>query len=134
MKRKTRKDAFRYSQDWHTKAHRIIKDKPLCANNPMHGEAEIVHHLHYKRSLLRRLLGMLLLNPPKKSISGFEIPGFDIVPVCKQCHKNNYGSSKDPNSVHYYKIWKQGGGLDNHQTFFTAWRLRITYFIMSIFN
>jgi len=108
--------------------------QPLCTNNPFHGDAQIVHHLHYRRSLLRRTLGLLLLNLPVKSISGFEIPGFDIVPICKECHQNSYGTSKSRRSLHYHKIWIQRGGIDNHQHWFTAWRLRINYFILFLWG
>ena len=141
MKRETanargskKQEHFKYSENWHSKAKHTTKMQPLCTNNPFHGEAHIVHHIHYRRSLLRRTLGLLLLNLPTKSISGFEIPGFDIVPICKECHQNSYGISKSRRSLHYHKIWIQRGGLDNHQHWFTAWRLRINYFILFLWG
>lgn len=126
--------SFKYAKNWNKKARYTIKIQPLCSNNPFHGKAEIVHHLHYRRSLLRRLLGVFLLNVPNKSISGYEIPGFDVVSICKNCHKNNYGKSKNNQSLHNSRVWVQQGGLDNHQRFFTAWRLRLNYFILVVWH
>jgi hypothetical protein len=121
---------FKYSNNWHSKARHTTKMQPLCTNNPFHGDAHIVHHIHYRRSLPRRILGLLLLNLPVKSIAGFEIPGFDIVPVCRECHQNCYGISQSSRSLHYHKIWIQRDGLDNHQHWFTAWRLRLSYLVL----
>lgn len=124
--------SFQYSLQWRSKCRRTYQLFPRCICNPFH-KATAVHHIQYKRSFLRRILGLLLLHSPRRSLSGLEIPGWDIVPVCNYCHTNNYGRSLNKNSVHYVKVWKQLGGLNNHNTFLFAWKLRIKFWILAIF-
>lgn len=122
---------FKYHPNWPTKAKKTRRIQPWCANNPFHTHATIVHHLHYKRSLLRRLLGIFLLhNPFDVSVAGYEIPGWDIVPVCEVCHENYYGRSMNPSSLHNTRLWVQKGGLNNHQVWWKAYHLRFNFFIL----
>lgn len=124
---------FEYAPNWRAICQRTYKLQPRCTNNPFHGQADVVHHLKYKRSILRRVLGIFLLHSPKASVSGFEIPGWDIVPVCDRCHNNHYGRSSDKRSVHHFSSWIQKGGLNNHQTCLKAWELRIKFWIFTLF-
>ena len=121
------KTEFEYAANWRSHCRKTLKLMPRCTCNPLH-KASIVHHLKYKRSLLRRFAGCLLLhNPLQASVSGYEIPGWDIVPVCVICHENSYGRSLNPHSVHHAKIWKQKGGLNNRNTFFFMWKIRFLF-------
>ncbi len=108
--------------------------QPRCTNNPLHGKATIVHHLKYKRSIFRRVLGLLLIHSPKASIAGFEIPGWDVVGVCARCHSNTYGRSSDKCSVHHKSVWLKPGGINNRQTFLKKWELRIKFFVLWVFG
>ncbi len=125
---------FKYASNWGRISRCACRIQPRCTNNPLHGRATIVHHLKYKRSLLRRILGMFLLHSPKRSVAGFEIPGWDIVTVCVDCHHNGYGRTRDTRSVHHPSVWKQVGGINNHQTSFKAWELRIKFWILILFR
>jgi hypothetical protein len=123
------KTEFEYASNWQNTRRKTLKLMPRCTCNPLH-KASIVHHLKYKRSLLRRLFGCFLLhNPFQASVSGYEILGWDIVPVCSSCHENSYGRSLNHKSVHYTKVWKQKGGLNNHNTFFFTWKMRFLFWI-----
>jgi hypothetical protein len=129
--RKASKAGFQYHPNWYSKAQKTKRIQKWCTNNPYHNHATIVHHLHYKRSLLRRVLGMFLLhNPFQVSISGYEIPGWDIVPVCEVCHDNHYGRSSSPISLHNGHLWVQRGGLGNYQVWWKACQLRFNFFIL----
>ncbi|WP_157816491.1 hypothetical protein [Nostoc flagelliforme] len=75
---------------------------------------------------------MLLFHNPRATVSGREIIGYDAFPICESCHHNNYGRSDRPNSVHYTKVWKQLGGLDNHNVSSLAWRLRFKFWFWVI--
>jgi hypothetical protein len=55
---------FEYASNWSITCRRVRSLQPRCTNNPWHGRATVVHHLHYRRSLLRRILGMFLLHFP----------------------------------------------------------------------
>ncbi|BBD63352.1 hypothetical protein NIES2109_62020 (plasmid) [Nostoc sp. HK-01] len=121
---------FKYAEDWHNRARLTRQIQPLCTNNPFHGHATIVHHLYYRRSLLRRILGIFCLHFPYASISGCEIPGIDIVPVCDLCHQNYYGRSGERASVHHPSIWKQNGGINNRQVESKVWELRLKFWLL----
>jgi hypothetical protein len=101
--------SFEYARNWSITCRRVYRLQSRCTNNPWHGKATIVHHLHYRRSLLRRILGMFLLHFPHTSVSGYEIPGWDCVGVCSRCHENYYGRSSSRTSVHYHQVWVQKG-------------------------
>lgn len=121
--------SFEYGKNWRQTCKVTLKLMPRCTCNPLH-KASIVHHLHYKRSLLRRLLEVFILrNPFNASVSGLEIPGWDIIPVCANCHDNHYGRSLDPRSVHYKKVWIQKGGLNNHNTMLFKIEMRIKFWL-----
>ena len=153
---------FEYANNWNLTCRRTHRLQPKCTNNPLHGYAQIVHHLKYKISFLRRswyavklifhcFMGIVTLLINRKSaikhfeqvsilakcvalgwVSGVEIPGWDCVTVCQQCHENSYGRSNNPDSVHYYKHWTQRGGIRNHQAAFKAWSLRIKFLVLVI--
>ena len=98
---------FEYASNWSITCRRVRRLQPLCTNNPWHGRATVVHHIKYKRSFLRRFLGIFLLHFPVASVSGYEIPGWDCVGVCSRCHENYYGRSSSRISVHYHQVWVQ---------------------------
>ncbi|MBD2505333.1 hypothetical protein [Anabaena azotica] len=123
---------FKYAEGWHTRSRLTRQIQPLCTNNPFHGRATIVHHLYYRRSLIRRILGIFFLHFPHASISGCEIPGIDIVPVCDRCHQNFYGRSGERCSVHHPSVWKQKGGINNRQVELKVWELRIKFWLLVI--
>lgn len=124
---------FDYSPNWRMTCLRTYSLQPRCTNNPLHGEADVVHHLKYKRSIIRRILGLLLLHRPYPSVSGFEIPGWDIVTVCDRCHMNYYGKSGDKRSLHHPSVWRKIGGIENRQTWRKTWELRIKFWILCLF-
>ncbi|MBD2531916.1 hypothetical protein H6G97_20935 [Nostoc flagelliforme FACHB-838] len=123
---------FEYASNWSRICRQVYKLQPRCSNNPLHGRATVVHHLHYRRSLLRRILGICLLHFPSASVSGYEIPGWDCINVCYRCHNNYYGRSIDPASVHHSSVWVQLGGLKNHQVWIKAWELRIKFWLLTL--
>lgn len=153
---------FQYATNWHLTCRRTHRLQPKCTNNPLHGYAKIVHHLKYKIGFLRRTwyavklvfhccMGIATLLINRKAaikhfeqvsilakcvalswVSGVEIPGWDCVTVCQQCHENSYGRSNNPESVHYYKHWIQTGGIENHQAALKAWSLRIKFWVLVI--
>jgi hypothetical protein len=122
---------FEYADNWRITCRRTYQLLPRCTQNPLH-KACYIHHLKYKRSLLRRILGIFLLHPPCSSVSGFEIIGWDVVPLCHICHDNNYGRSHDRRSVHYVGVWRQYGGLDNHNVAWFRWKLRMQFWIWTV--
>jgi hypothetical protein len=126
------KTTYNYPDNWVAIKKQTLRKVSRCVNNPAHRNRKlIVHHLKYKRSWLRRLLGVFLLhNPFQASVSGYEIPGWDIVTVCEHCHENSYGKSLNRNSVHYTKHWIQKGGLNNRQILSKAWELRIKFWLL----
>lgn len=118
---------FVYASNWRKTCIHTLTIMPRCVCNPVH-KASVVHHLKYKRSLLRRLLGCILLhNPFQVSVSGYEITGWDIVPICCACHENSYGRSLNSQSVHYIKVWIQKGGLRNRNTYLMQAKLRFLF-------
>ncbi len=122
-----RKSTFEYADNWRLTCIFGLRLMPFCSCNPFHGKAAAVHHVKYKRGLLRRLLGIFLFHAPRKSVSGCEIIGYDAFPICENCHHNVYGRSDRPSSLHYIKAWKQLGGLENHNVASVAWRLRFKF-------
>jgi hypothetical protein len=123
------KTTFEYAGNWRNTCRKTLNLMPRCTCNPLH-KASVVHHLHNRRSLVRRLLGIFVLhNPLHASVSGYEIPGWDIIPVCDSCHDNNYGRSLNPRSVHYTKVWIQKGGLNNHNTLFFKTKMRLMFWL-----
>lgn len=131
MARKKTKTEFEYASNWRSTCRKVHWLMPFCTCNPMHGRGVYIHHTKYRRGPLRRILGLLLFHAPKKSVSGVEIVGYDVFPLCEACHRNAYGRSTDPNSVHYTgednPKWIQLGGLDSHNTDCFAWRLRLKF-------
>ena len=153
---------FQYASNWDMTCKRTHKLQPKCTNNSSHGYASIVHHLKYKISLIRRawyalrlvfhcFIGIAALFINRKTaikhfdkvlllakcvafgwLSGVEIPGWDCVTVCHQCHENSYGRSNNRDSVHYYKHWIQKGGIENHQVARKAWELRLRFWLLVI--
>lgn len=121
---------FTYSPAWDTMRRRTLLMQPRCTVNPFH-KATVVHHVKNKRSLPRRILGLLLLHPPKKTVSGFEILGWDVVSVCEKCHQNHYGRGSLNASVHRTSVWIQRGGLDNANVWWFRWELRIRFWIIA---
>jgi hypothetical protein len=119
---------FVYADNWRRTRALTYKLLPRCTQNPFH-KATVIHHLKYKRSFVRRVLGIFLLHPPKKSVSSFEIPGWDCIPLCNVCHENSYGRTSNKKSVHYTGVWKQRGELDNHNVTWFAWKLRIQFWL-----
>jgi 5-methylcytosine-specific restriction endonuclease McrA len=127
-----KKSTYTYPENWYSTKQKTLKIVDCCCNNPIHKGSLVMHHLKYRRSLIRRLLGIFLLHDPfKVSVSGLEIPGWDIVPVCERCHDNHYGRSKFESSVHHRKHWLQRGGLDNQQRFFKMVELRLKFLFLS---
>jgi hypothetical protein len=125
--------SFVYAKNWHKTCKKTVAILPLCTCNPLHKDKIVIHHLKYKRSLLRRFLGMFLLhNPLKVSVSGYEIPGWDVIPVCEKCHENSYGRSLSKRSVHNTSVWIQKGGLNNHNKLFFAMKLRLKFLIFGL--
>ncbi|WP_193200871.1 hypothetical protein [Nostoc sp. MG11] len=123
---------FEYASNWSRTCRRVYRLQSRCTNNPLHGRATVVHHLHYRRSLLRRILEIFLLHFPSTSVSGYEIPGWDCVSLCSGCHENYYGRSSSRNSVHHPNVWVQFGGLNNHQKLIKATELRIKFWILAL--
>jgi hypothetical protein len=122
---------FNYADNWNQTKAKTYKMVNRCTQNPLHNGKTVVHHLKYKRGLVRRFLGIFLLhNPFQVSVSGLEIPGWDIVPVCTCCHENSYGRSLNKKSVHGKGNWIQKGGLDNRNTVGKMWELRIKFLIL----
>jgi hypothetical protein len=122
---------FEYGDNWNSKKKQTYTMVNRCTQNPFHKSSLVVHHMKYKRGIIRRIGGIFLgHNPLKSSISGLEIPGWDIVPVCKCCHENSYGRSLNKKSVHGKGNWIQKGGLDNRNTRGKMWELRIKFFLL----
>lgn len=122
---------FEYHKNWKRKCRITLSIMPRCCCNPLH-PGEVVHHVKYKRCLSRRLFGIFLLhNPLKVSVSGYEIPGWDVVPVCNYCHSNEYGRSSNLDSVHHPKHWIQhkNNRLSNRNTLIKMWRLRFNFWL-----
>lgn len=102
-------------------------------------KAAIVHHLKYTRSKPRRLVEWLWFGYDfRRSNLGYEIPGWDIVPISEHCHQQEAGSSCFQYSVHFTgnentdPYWiKAGGGIENHQALAIALRLRLTFWALS---
>lgn len=126
------KTEFEYAGNWRSNCNKGLRLMPFCTCNPMHGRAVVVHHVKYKRSPVRRILGVFLFHSPKETVSGREIIGYDAFPICENCHHNVYGRSSYPDSVHYTKVWKQLGGLDSHNVSSVAWRLRFKFWFWVI--
>lgn len=120
---------FEYALNWKSTCNRTYQLLPRCTQNPLHGEAHCIHHIKYKRSWFRRILGMLLFHFPKKSVSGLEIIGWDVVPLCYGCHFNAYGRTTARRSVHYVAVWRQLGALENHNVWWFAWKLRLQFWL-----
>ncbi|MEH1779713.1 MAG: hypothetical protein V7L26_11470 [Nostoc sp.] len=125
---------FEYAPNWGRICRCTHRLQHRCTQNPLHGKASIIHHLKYTRSPLRRIFGIFLLHFPRRSVSGFEIPGWDIVTVCDCCHSNYYGRSSDKRSVHHPSVWRQTGGINNRQTWGKTWELRIKFWLLAIFR
>ncbi|MBO3463675.1 hypothetical protein G7B40_040385 [Aetokthonos hydrillicola Thurmond2011] len=123
---------FVYAENWRRTCAKTYQLLPRCTQNPLHGRAQVIHHLKYKRSFTRRILGIFLLHPPKKSVSGLEIIGYDIIPLCNACHENSYGRTLNKKSVHYTGVWKQKGELNNHNVAWFAWKLRAQFWLWAI--
>lgn len=126
------KTEFEYASNWRSRCNAGLRLMPFCTCNPLHGRAVTVHHVKYKRSPLRRILGMLLFHSPRLTVSGREIIGYDAFPLCENCHHNVYGRSNHSSSVHYTKVWKQLGGLNNYNVGWFAWRLRFKFWFWVI--
>lgn len=122
---------FVYAGNWRSTCRRTYQLLPRCTQNPLH-KAAVIHHLKYRRSLLRRLLGILILHSPKKSVSGLEICGWDCIPLCYACHENSYGRSLNRKSVHYSKVWIRRGGLNNHNVSWFKYKLRFQFLFWAI--
>jgi len=129
---------FDYACNWDIKKRKVYEMCDHCAFQPWR-KASVIHHLKYTRSNLRIILEYLFLGHDfGRSVSGYEIPMIDIVPVSKECHENYYGSSKSKMSVHFTgdesndPYWiKQPKSIDNHQSPTIALRLRLTFFLFS---
>jgi hypothetical protein len=126
-------NGFQYA-NWSSTAAKTKRLQPFCSNNPFHGRASTVHHLKYRRSLFRRILGLFLLHKPCKSVAGREIPGYDVVTVCDHCHANNYGHGLHGRSLHHKSVWIKVklNTLNNHQIWWKAWELRIKFWVIAI--
>lgn len=125
---------YKYPANWKSICSSTYRLNSRCVVNPLR-RADCIHHLKYKRSMLRRMLGFLILGHTyEQSVSGYEIPGWDVVSVSSHNHQNGYGRSKNPNSVHYTKIWVQLGGLHSRNTFLFAWKLRLSFWILVLFS
>lgn len=123
---------FEYHPNWMITVRKTHRLQPMCTNNPFHGKATVVHHLKYRRSLLRRILGMFLLHKPVKSVSGHEIPGWDVVTVCEYCHANSYGYGLHGRSLHHKSVWiKSGERYGNRQVWWKAWELRLKFWCLA---
>lgn len=126
------KTSFEYSPIWQSKTRpKCLSMCPLCCLYPWR-RAAVVHHLKYKRSRARIILGYLFLGHDfGASVSGYEIPGWDIVSISKDGHENSYGASLSPKSVHFTGTkphWiKHKNSIDNHQSTGMMLRLRLTF-------
>lgn len=123
---------FEYAENWGAIALYTRWLLPRCTVNPFL-PAQCVHHLKYKRSLLRRILSWLFFRHSLgKSVAGYEIPGWDCIPVSDHNHHNHYGLSGKPHSVHYSKVWRQHQGrpINNYQVAWKAWELRLRFWVL----
>jgi hypothetical protein len=127
---------FKYSEHWQDTKRTCKNIYCKCTQNPLHTGNIQIHHLKYTRSIPRRIAGICLLhNPLERSVSGYEIPGWDIVPLCEACHENNRGRGSTRRSVHHPSRWIQTGGLGNRNTFDTQFCLRTQFLFWAlIFN
>lgn len=138
---------FDYSDNWEEICLKAKAINPRCTINPFL-PAQVVHHLKYTRSWLRRILGYLFLGHDfGASVSGYEIPGWDCITVSKHNHHNHYGRSSRRHSVHYTGRASEEGGtkkdavwvqhrnhpIDNHQTRCKMWELRLRFWIVALF-
>ncbi|PPT08774.1 hypothetical protein CKA32_001191 [Geitlerinema sp. FC II] len=109
-KKSRRRDKFkaRYTGKWQTIARQtreLARDR--CVLNPFH-KAEAVHHLRYRDF--------------RGKIAGREIPGWDVVPLCRRCH----------GSVHRKQQWysdKRNPASHNRQRWRFLWDLRFRFWL-----
>ncbi|MFO8040046.1 MAG: hypothetical protein R6U67_11430 [Sodalinema sp.] len=98
----------RYRGNWHTIATRTRRfSRNRCILNPFH-KAEAVHHLRY-----RDIRG---------KIAGREVPGWDVVPLCRRCHGRVHRKQ------HWYSA-KRHPALNNRQHWGVLWRLRLRFWL-----
>jgi len=97
----------RYRGNWGKiarRTRRLVFDR--CILNPLH-PAAAVHHLRYRDW--------------RGAIAGREIPGWDVVPLCRTCHGR----------VHRQALWfsaPRQPQLNNRQRWQVLWRLRLRFF------
>ncbi|MCC5898412.1 MAG: hypothetical protein JJU32_10910 [Phormidium sp. BM_Day4_Bin.17] len=98
----------RYQGNWHNIAARTRRfSRNRCILNPLH-KAEAVHHLRYRDM--------------RGKIAGREVPGWDVVPLCRRCHGR----------VHRQDYWhsaKRHPAVNNRQYFAVLWRLRLRFWL-----
>ncbi|TVR08386.1 MAG: hypothetical protein EA395_11350 [Phormidium sp. GEM2.Bin31] len=98
----------RYQGNWHTIATRTRRlSRNRCILNPLH-KAQAVHHLRYRDR--------------RGKLAGREVPGWDVVPLCRRCHGR----------VHRKEHWhsaKRHPALNNRQYPAVLWRLRLRFWL-----
>jgi hypothetical protein len=96
----------RYRGNWSSiakRTRRLVFDR--CILNPFH-RAAAVHHLRYRDW--------------RGTIAGREIPGWDVVPLCRNCH----------GIVHRKTLWYSAPinpKTNNRQRWRALWRLRLRF-------
>lgn len=96
----------RYRGNWSRiakRTRRLVFDR--CILNPLH-RAAAVHHLRYRDW--------------RGTIAGREVPGWDIVPLCRTCH----------GIVHRRALWYSAPinpSANNRQRWWALWRLRLRF-------
>jgi hypothetical protein len=103
---KKRRFKDRYRGNWAgiaKRTRRLVFDR--CILNPIH-RAAAVHHLRYRDW--------------RGPIAGREIPGWDVVPLCRSCH----------GIVHRKRLWYTAPvnpKANNRQRWPALWRLRLRF-------
>lgn len=128
-KRKQARTYFKYASNWKRTCDRTRKIFNRCTLNPLH-KAECIHHLQYRRSIPRIVLGWLCGHKFNRSVAGWEIPGWDVVPLCKRCHG---GRTRRRGSVHSSSNWHSyDNQYRNHQKFLLKWKLRCLFWLWAL--
>jgi len=102
----------RYRGNWSRiakRTRRLVFDR--CILNPLH-RAAAVHHLRYRDG--------------RGTIAGREVPGWDIVPLCRTCH----------GIVHRKVLWYSAPTnpkANNRQRKWALWRLRLRFWGWCVF-
>lgn len=125
-----------YAPNWDETKDRVKAKTRRCCMRPWLSMRD-VHHVKYRRSLPRRILGKVFRgNDLSPSNIGYEWIGWDVFPISEKCHHNIYGRSLNRCSVHYtgdnpHWIQDRHDQINNHNVAWLKWRLRITWLILT---